>query len=163
MITRAAGIVALAFAVDAAADGIATGTVTYKAKVGVVKMQPRFAYLVRGPDVVDNSRIIRRLILSATDVGPRIAGCKTMMCTGADLDSGMTVDLDAGPRLGYWVVLNGQRVQYSGTARPATLSLTTDTPTRLAGKLVLDDSAAGGPQVDVEFDAQLLGEMKRAH
>ena len=30
----------------------------------------------------------------------------------------MTVDFDAGPRLNYWVVANGQKIQYSGTAKP---------------------------------------------
>jgi hypothetical protein len=59
-------------------------------------------------------------------------------------------------------VLNGQRVQYSGTARPSTLTLTTDTPGRIAGKFVVDDSAAGGPQVDIAFDAALVKEMTLA-
>jgi hypothetical protein len=74
----------------------------------------------------------------------------------------MTVDLDAGPRLNYWISLNDQRVQYSGTAMPVALKLTTDTPTRLAGKLTIDDTAAGGPKIDVDFDTPLVQEMKAA-
>jgi hypothetical protein len=43
----------------------------------------------------------------------------------------MTVDFDVSPRLNYWVVGNGQKVQYSGTAKPEeTLKLTTDTASK---------------------------------
>ncbi|MEO8133209.1 MAG: hypothetical protein ABI831_04440 [Betaproteobacteria bacterium] len=156
-----AAIVSLAiFAETAIADGTASGTLTYAAKSGTITMTPKFAYLVKGPEAVDNSKIIRHLILSSTDLGAKIAACKTMSCTDADLKNGMTVDLDVGPRLNYWVVLNDQRVQYSGTARPAALELTTNTPARLAGKLVIDDSAASGPKLDIQFDAALVKEIK---
>jgi hypothetical protein len=162
-IASVAGIAALAIAVTAiAADGTASGSLTYKAKSGPITMTPKFAYLVKGPDAVDSNKIIRHLIFSATDLGSKIAACKTMSCTDSDLGNGMTVDLDAGPRLNYWVVLNDQRVQYSGTVKPAALVLTTDTPTRLAGKLSFDDAAAGGPRVEIEFDVPLSKEMKQA-
>jgi hypothetical protein len=59
-------------------------------------------------------------------------------------------------------VPDNQMVQYSGTAAPAVLKLTADTPTRLAGKLTIDNVAAGGPKVDVEFDVPLLRELKAA-
>jgi len=39
---------------------------------------------------------------------------------------------------------------------------TTDAPQRLAGKWDLDARAAGGPRVQLEFDAALLREMKQA-
>ena len=155
--------IALAFAGNVvAAGGSAKGTLAYKAKTGVITMAPKFAYLVKGPDAVDSSKTIRHLILSATDIGAKIQACKTMSCTDADLNNGMTVDLDAGPRLNYWVVLNDQLVQYSGTEKLAALKLTADTPMRLAGNLVFDGSAAGGPKVDIEFDAPLLKELKLA-
>ena len=158
-----AGAIALAFAGNvAAADGSAKGTLTYKSNAGAFTMTPKYAYLVKGPDAVDNTKIVRHLILSSTDLGAKIQACKTMSCTDADLNNGMTVDLDAGPRLNYWVVLNNQRVQYSGTEPPASLTLTADTPTRLAGTLVFDGTAAGGPQVNVEFDAPMLMELKLA-
>ena len=157
-----AGFVTLAFAVTAAAaDGTAKGSLTYQAKAGPITMTPKFVYLVKGPDAVDTNMIIRHVIFSATDLGAKIAACNTMSCTNSNLGNGMTVDLDAGPRLNYWVVLNDQRVQYSGTARPAALVLTTNTPARLAGKLSIDDAAAGGPKVDIEFDVPLSKEMKQ--
>jgi hypothetical protein len=154
---------ALGTSFDAAsAEGSAKGTLTYKSKGAPVTITLRHVWLVKGPDAVDPKRIIRHLILSAIDIGSKVAACKTMNCTDSDLGSGMTVDLDAGPRLNYWVVLDDQRVQYSGTARPEALKLTTDTPGRLAGKLTIDDAAAGGPKIDVEFDTPLLHELKSA-
>ena len=158
-----AGLVAVAVAGNAAAaGGTAQGTLTYKSKSGVITMAPKFAYLVKGPDAVEPGKIIRHLIFSPTDLGAKIEACTTMSCTDSGLGSGLTVDLDAGPRLNYWVVLNDQRVQYSGTEPPAVLSLTTNTPARLAGKLVFDGAAMGGPQVDIEFDVPLMKELTKA-
>ena len=117
---------------------------------------------MKGPDAIEPGKIIRKLILSTTDLGAKIDACKTMSCTDADLGEGLTVDLDAGPRLNYWVVLNGQRIQYSGTEPPASLKLTTDTPQRLAGTLAFDGTAAGGAQVAIEFDTPLVREMAKA-
>jgi hypothetical protein len=144
------------------AGGTAQGTVAYKAKSGPITIAPKFAYLVKGPDAVDAGKTIRKLIFSTADLGAKITACATMSCTESDLNEGMSVDLDAGPRLNYWVVLNGQRVQYSGTEPPASLKLTTDTPQRLAGSLNIDAAAAGGPQVAIQFDTPLVKEMTKA-
>ena len=161
--TALALVVATVAGAALAADaGTAKGALTYKAKTGPITMAPRFAYLIRGPDAVDPGKTIRHLILSPTDMGTKLAACTTMSCTDAGLGNGLTVDLDAGPRLNYWVVLNDQRIQYSGTEPPASLALTTDTPSRLAGKLAFDGAAMGGPLVDVEFDAPLVKEMTKA-
>jgi hypothetical protein len=157
-----AAVLALGAAWDGHAAGTAKGDLAYKSKSGVINMTPKFAYLVKGPDAVDAGKTIRKVVLSATDLESKIAACSTMSCTDADLGDGMTIDLDAGPRVNYWVVLNGQRVQYSGTATTSALALTTDTPTRVAGKLAIDDTAAGGPKLAVEFDAPLVKEVKKA-
>ena len=122
----------------------------------------KFAYLVKGPDAVEPNKIIRKLILSATDLGAKIQACTTMNCADSDLGEGMTIEFDAGPRLNYWMVRNGQRIQYSGTARPAVFTAKTDDATHLAGKFSFDDAGAGGPKLDVEFDATLLKEFKAA-
>ena len=159
----AAAALALAVSLDAvAADGSATGTLTYKSKGAPITVALKYVWLVKGPDAMDPKMTIRHLVFSATDIGAKIAACKTMSCTDADLGSGMTVDLGTSPRLNYWVSLNEQRVQYSGAAPSNALKLTTDTPTRLAGKLTIDDTAAGGAKVDVEFDTPLLQELKLA-
>ncbi len=145
----------------AAQEGSVKGTLTYKAKSGPITVSPKFAYLVKGPDAMDSSVIVRHLILSATDLGAKIKACQTLSCSDSDLGSGMTVDFDAGPRLNYWVSLNDQRVQYSGTAKPDVFKATASTPTRLAGKLTFDGSASGGAVVDIEFDVTLLKEFRK--
>ena len=163
--TALAATAALALVVSpnaVAADGSAMGTLTYNSRGAPITVALKYVWLVKGPDAIDPKVTIRHLIFSATDIGAKIAACTTMSCTDADLGSGMTVDLGRGPRLNYWVSLNDQRVQYSGSVQPNALKLTTDTPTRLAGKLTIDDSAAGGAKVDVAFDTPLLRELKLA-
>jgi len=146
--------VACAMSTTLAAAGDAKGTVTYKARTANVK----YAYLVKGPDAV-STQPIRRLILSATDLGAKISACKTMACTDSDLNDGLTVNFDSGPRLNYWMVLNDQKIQYSGTLKPEVLKTTASDGKRIAGKLAFDDAGAGGPKVDVEFDAALVKEL----
>jgi hypothetical protein len=144
----------------AAAD--AKGTLVYKGKAKEYNIALKFAYLVKGPDAIDPKKIIRRLILSASDLTATIQKCTTMSCadgTGADA---MMVDIGAGPRLNYWLNLGDGVVQYSGTQDPKALTATTDTPTRLAGKLVFDASKSGGPNVNAEFDASQVKEFTRA-
>jgi hypothetical protein len=67
----------------------------------------------------------------------------------------MTIDLDAGPRLHYWVALNGQRVQHSGTQPASALAASANDAKRVAGRLAFDQSGSGGSKVDVQFDAPL--------
>ncbi|MGH8798689.1 MAG: hypothetical protein ACREX7_00475 [Casimicrobiaceae bacterium] len=142
--------------------GAASGTISYQSKAGSVVVGPRHAYLVKGPDTVTGNTV-RRIVLSVTDLAPKLRSCATMMCGDGDMSEGLTIDLDAGPRINYWFVANGQRIQYSGTAEPASLQLTTDTAQRLAGRLTLDGRTAGGPQIQVEFDAALLKVFTKAH
>jgi hypothetical protein len=128
--------------------GEARGTITYKYKAGEIVVKIRHAYLFKGPDVV-SGKTIRRVVLSVADVSAKLAACATMMCSDGDIVEGMTIDFDAGPRLNYWFVGNNQLVQYSGTAEPASLNLTAD------------GSAAGGPRVQIEFDAPLVKEVAK--
>ena len=141
-----------------AADGAAKGTVVYKADTAAIK----HVWLVKGPDAVDPKLTIRLLIFSVADIGAKVKACKTMRCLSADLDDGVTVELDAGPRLNYWVVLKGQRIQYSGTAKLETFKATANTPARVAGKLAIDDTKAGGGKIDIDFDVPQLAELKAA-
>jgi hypothetical protein len=145
---------ALALCASLAAAADAKGTVIYKTRTADLK----YAYLVKGPDAV-SKQVIRRLILSASDLGAKISACKTMSCTDSDLNEGLSVNFDSGPRLNYWMVLNGQKIQYSGTLKPEVLKATANDAKRIAGKLTFDDAGAGGPKVDVEFDATLSKEV----
>jgi hypothetical protein len=138
--------------------GSAKGTVAYKGTTATVT----HAFLVKGPDAIDPGKTIRRPILVAGDLEPKLAACKAMGCTDGQVMEGMTLDLDGGPRVNYWVALKGQLLQYSGTADPATLKTTTDEPARMAGTFVVDATGAGGPKIDVQFDAPLLKEFQAA-
>jgi hypothetical protein len=53
-------------------------------------------------------------------------------------------------------------VQASGTADPDSVTLTANTPQRLAGSWTYDGSAQGGPKIAIEFDTALLKEFSKA-
>jgi len=154
------GVLVLALAaltrVDVTMANEATGTVNYQGKTATFK----YAYLVTGPDAMDQETIIRRVILSETDIASDILACTTLGCSTDNLNEGMTLDLVDGPRLYYWVVLNGQLVQYSGTEETSSLAATRDEPGRVAGTLNIDDTESGGPKIEAEFDAVLLKEFE---
>jgi hypothetical protein len=157
--SRYLGVLVLALTalapVDVTMADEASGTVNYQGKTATFK----YAYLVRGPDAMDQETIIRRVILSQTDIAADIEACTTLGCSTDNLTEGMTVDLVDGPRLYYWVVLNGQMVQYSGTEETTSLAATQDEPGRVAGTLNIDDTGSNGPKIEAEFDAVLLKEF----
>ncbi|MBC7892401.1 MAG: hypothetical protein H7Y12_09325 [Sphingobacteriaceae bacterium] len=137
-----------------------TGTLTYQSAGKTYTLAIRHVSFVKGPDAVEPTKRIRRLIFSNTDFSATLKASPTLAKADGKLTEALEVDLDAGSRLNYWLVLNDQRVQYSGTEKLAALTLRTDTPTRLAGTLRFDGTPAGGPQVDVTFEASLLKEFK---
>ena len=157
MFVATALVIAVVTSAQPASADEAKGMGTYKDKPVVIF---KHAYLMKGPDPV-TKKVIRRLVLSVADVSAALKGCDNMMCSDGGIEEGMTVDFDAGQRLNYWFVANGQRIQYSGTAEPSAAKLTTDSPGRLAGTLKIDGRGAGGPQVDVTFDATLVKEVKK--
>jgi hypothetical protein len=139
----------------------ASGTINYQSKAGAVVVNVANVYLVKGPDAV-SGKTIRQLIFTSADVGAKLQACASMMCASGNVTEGMTVDFDAGPRLNYWVVGNGQKIQYSGTAKPnETLKVTADTVQRLAGTLTIDDGAMGGAKVNVSFDATVVKQFSK--
>ena len=152
--TRGLAIGALALGCAVAPPALAEpakGTVTQAGRSATI----RYAWLVVGPDAVDPKRTIREVVLSADDIGAKLKACTRMGCASGLVGEGMTVDFDAGPRLNYWVSLNGQRVQYSGTEPPSSFAATANDGKRVAGRLRIDKKSAGGPTIDVEFDAPL--------
>ena len=154
MMRRSVGMLACALACVVASPALAEpakGTV----QVGTRTAALQHAWLVVGPDAVDPKKTIRRVVFSATDIGTKLKACAKMSCTDGSVDEGMTIDLDNGPRINYWVALNGQRVQHSGTLEPKVLGATANDAKRVAGKLAFDQSSSGGAKVDVQFDAPL--------
>jgi hypothetical protein len=150
-----AAALALTLAGGAASAGTAKGTLKHKNKTVTLA----HAYLVVGPDALDPATKIRRLILSANDLGAKLDACKTMSCTDGEVTEGLVVDIGSGPRMNYWMAISDQRVQHSDTEEPASLAATTDDARKLAGKLTIDDTGSGGPQLSVEFDAPLVKEF----
>lgn len=149
------------FPAAAAAAEPVWGTINYQSKAGPIVINVANIYMVKGPDAV-SGKTIRQLIFTSADVGAKLQACASMVCASGNVTEGMTVDFDVGPRLNYWVVGNGQKVQYSGTAKPdETLKLTADTADRLAGTLTIDDGATGGAKVSVRFDATTVKQYSK--
>jgi hypothetical protein len=151
-------MIAVLFSNHSAFAGETKGILSYPKGTVVFK----YSYLVKGPDNFDNKKIVRRVVLTSSDIGAKIQACHAMDCVDGLVTEGMIVDLDAGPRLNYWMVLNQGLVQYSGAHENTALKSNVDQPKELAGKLNFDDSAAGGPKVDVNFDAMLVKEFTQA-
>jgi len=141
-----------------AGAGEAKGTLSYKGTTATLK----HAYLVKGPDAVDTTKIIRRVILSTADLEGKIKACTTMSCADGAVTEGMTVELDGGPRLNYWVALKDGLLQFSGTEKIAALKTRTDAPGKLAGTLSLNAMSADRPKVEVDFDVIMLKEFAAA-
>lgn len=161
---RRGGWLALLAAATLVASGTvvadpARGTLTATGKTAA-NVAVKHAYLIKGPNAFGD-KVVRLLILSDVDHGAHIKSCSTMSCATDKLDSGMTVEFDSGPRLLYWFVANGQRVQASGTAEPGSITLTTNTPQRLTGQWTYDASGQGGPKIAVEFDAAMFKEFSK--
>jgi hypothetical protein len=155
MASRFALLVVLLLAAPLAVAGEAKGTVVYKGRTLDVK----HAYLVQTPDAM-SGKPLRRLILSPKDIGGKIESCAKMSCVDGDLDDGIELDFVDGPRLNYWLVMNGQKVQYSGTEPKESLSATANDAKKVAGTLRFDKTGSGGPKVDVTFDAPFGKELK---
>ena len=158
----AAGVASLLVAGPAAA-GDASGTITYpKAGKATLTATLKHAYLLKGPDVMDPARVVRRLYVTSADIGPALKACSSFSCADGNVTEGMTLDLDSDRRFGYWVALKNGAVQYSGTAKKETLEASVNSPERVTGTFRVDDTTADGPKVDVKFDAALLKAVKTA-
>ncbi|SEJ03262.1 hypothetical protein SAMN05216327_105378 [Dyadobacter sp. SG02] len=140
---------------------VGKGKLVYKTGSKEFDMNIKSAYFITGPDGFDSGKKIRRLLFTTAALDDKIKACGPMNCVDQYIE-GLQVDLDAAPRLLYWISLNNQLVQYSGTAQNEFLTLTTDSPDHLAGTLKFDQSASGGPVVDVTFDAKLVKTFTKA-
>ena len=152
----ATALLGCALAGTAMAAGPASGTVAFKTWSSPVK----YAWMVRSPDEMDDSKTILRIYLSSADIGAQIKACKTLSCADHALSDGAMVDYSDARHLAYAVRLNGERAQYSGGTDGDAFTLSTNKPDHLAGKLHIDDSAAGGAKVDADFDLALTNTFK---
>ena len=81
-------LVVSAAAPPAAFAGEAKGSADYKGRT----LALQHVYLVKGPDAVDESVVIRELVFSAADLGAKIEACQTMSCVSGEVTEGMTLD-----------------------------------------------------------------------
>jgi hypothetical protein len=154
------GITSLIVA-TAAAFGTAKGSMTYTGKGKPITTNFTHAFLIKGPDVADQRRILRRVLLTTSDIGEKLKVCETMACVDDAFTEGLQVDWDAGPRLNYWLQLADHLVQFSGTLEPQAFTSKESTSKRIAGRLSFDGTPASGPKVDVEFDAPIVKDITR--
>ena len=151
-------LLGLAIAGPLHAADAAVGSLSYKGRSTAFK----YAWLVTGPSDFEPGKTIRRVVLSPTDLSAKLRACTTFSCTDGSVMEGMTVDFTGGRRLNYWVVLNGQLIQYSGTAEPDAFAPRPADAGHLAGRLAIDDTRAGGPKLDADFDVTPLKDFKLA-
>jgi len=144
------------FSVQTVLQDKVIGSILYKGKSKTFDVAMKYVYLVEGPDNLNPSERIYRLIFSAKDISDKIKSSTLMRETGRYLAEGFEINLVKGPRYEYWMVLNGGMVQYSGTVPPANLVTTTHSPTKIVGTFKQDNSGAGGPKIDVTFEVTLL-------
>ncbi len=159
MIALTAALASLTLASpSSAAGGETSGTLSHSFKPGKVAVTPKYAFLVSGPNF--EGKPIRQVILSEVNLGPNIKACDSLACAVWELGAGVSITFGEGPRLSYWFVADGQRKQHSGTARPASMILTMDTPQRMAGAWTLEDDGQG-TTASVKFDATLVKAFKK--
>ena len=142
--------------VATSADNQAKGTLEYK----TYSLMLKHAWLLKGPSEMDPRKTIRRLILSANDISPKLQECTTMRCASGQVTEGMTVDFDIPPRLDYWIAVSDQKVQYSYGAMPEAFVARINDAGHLAGKLTINHVRAGGQKVDAEFDVTVFKEFR---
>jgi hypothetical protein len=149
------------FVAATTAFGTAKGTMTFTGKGKQITTNFTHAFLIKGPDVADQRKMLRRVLLTTSDIGAKLKACETMACVDDAFTEGLQVDWDAGPRLNYWLQLADQLIQYSGTLEPQAFTSKESTAKRIAGKLSFDGTPASGPKVDVEFDAPIVRDITR--
>lgn len=158
---RIAVFTILTFLLTSAAGyaGEVKGTITYEGKT----IEPKYAYMITGPDVMEPEMKVQILILSAKDLSAKIEPCDTVNCVDGWVKDGMTMQFEARPIAYYWVSLEGGTLQYSGATHRNVFRPTVDTAERLAGSIKFDDTPDGGGKADVEFDAPLTKAFGAAH
>lgn len=167
---RSPSVLGCAIAVILGLGGVAlasdaNGTLKYEHKGKTRTAEVKYAYLVTGPNAVDPSKITRQVFFSSADIGAAIQACQTLSyCLGDTLSKGLAVlwvDV-GGPTdnnsLTFSIGFKGAEEQFTSGSTPRTgLKATTDTATRLAGKLTVKSPSV---TADVQFDMPLFKEFK---
>ena len=140
----------LVFAVD---GGMAKGELSITFDGAPDHIAITNAYLVSGPDSLEPTKMTRRLIFSAADVGPAITACADANCALYSSKERVWVALDDATTMSWHAQINDK--QASGMTSRSGLVLATDEPNHLAGTLKLDMM---GVKANIEFDAHLMSQ-----
>src|SRR6266704_4426625 len=123
----------------------AKGTLKYEHNGKTRTADVKYAYLVKGPNAVDPTKITRQLFFSSADIGAAIQACETLSyCAGDSLSKGLAVLwVDVGEptddtSLKFSIGFKDAEEQFMSGSTPRTgLKATTDTATRIGGKLTV--------------------------
>jgi len=133
-----------------AADS-AKGTLKMTSEGKPVSEEITHVYYITGPDSFAPEQTTRRLIFATTDTTAAIAACADARCAMSSIGNGITVELEAEtPMARWWAHI--RPTQQSGMGNRSIVSLTTDTPERVAGTLKIDSL---GVKATITFDAEL--------
>lgn len=143
----------------------AKGTLKYEHNGKTRTAEVKYAYLVEGPNAVEPTKITRQLFFSTADIGDAIKACQTLSYCAADsLSKGLAVLwVDVGSptdnnSLTFSIGFKDAEEQFMlGSTPRSGLKATTDTATRLAGKLTVKSPSL---TADVQFDTSLFKEFK---
>jgi hypothetical protein len=149
-------VLSLAAAVIGAAARADSGSVSGKVEYKGASVMFKYVYLVTSPGTFDPKATDRTLIFTDSDIGERIKGCDSVFCATGVVLNGMTVQFGSTSRITYWVVLRNQLTQISGTVVPEEVfKPRIDKTDHIAGILMIDNSAIGGPKANANFDVTL--------
>ena len=143
----------LAFAtIPAIAADTANGTLKMTSEGKPVSIEMNHVYYITGPDSFEPTQSTRRLIFTTEDARAGIDSCETASCAMTSIGDGMTVELEADSPMARWWV-HVPPTQQSGMGNASILSLSTDTPERVAGTLTIDSL---GIDTTITFDVGLV-------
>ncbi len=139
-------------AFPACAADTASGTLKMTSEGKPVRIDIKHVHYITGPDSFAPALTTRRLIFTTEDTRPAINACETARCAMYSIGNGMTFELEAdSPAARWWVQV--RPTQQSGMGNASIVSLSTDTPERVAGTLTIDSL---GVNAKITFDAGLV-------
>ncbi|MEO7917592.1 MAG: hypothetical protein ABIR16_08100 [Dokdonella sp.] len=139
-------------AVPVLAADTAKGSLKRSSEGKEVSIAINHVYYITGPDSFAPEHTTRRLIFATEDTRAAIDACATASCAMSSIGDGMTVELEWDtPMARWWVHL--PQAQQSGMGNASMLSLSTDTPERVAGTLKINSL---GIETDIAFDAGIV-------
>ncbi|MEO8011092.1 MAG: hypothetical protein ABI650_05565 [Dokdonella sp.] len=144
-------------AVPAIAADSAKGTLKMISEGKPVSIEIHHVYYITGPDSFAPTLTTRRLIFTTEDARAAIDACESARCAMYAIGNGMTVELEAdSPMAKWWVQV--RPTQQSGMGNASIVSLSSNTPERVAGTLTINSL---GVDTKITFDAGLVNAFEK--